>query len=196
MLEQHSSQYHHGFILFGRFSPSSVSAQRLLTILSVSCICGNSSVFSRVLKLVLIAAVGNVDRIVCSFAVATSQKCSDLSRPARWNARSCSPLSRHQTVDLDCGRRCSIGLFLSSAHRRADSDLLSLAVGPLFSHPLWVRSFPFFFTLMLVKTAGTFRCSRLPIAPCTTFSWRSMSCFVANCSLTHVHPRAARGFLN
>ena len=45
----------------------------------------------------------------------------------------CSPLSRHQTVDQDSGRRSSIGLFLSSAHRRADSDLLSPAVGSLFS---------------------------------------------------------------
>ena len=149
---------------------SSVSAQRLLTILSTSSICGNSTVFSRILKLVLI-----------TFVVVTSRRCSDLSRPARWNARSCSPLSRHQTVDLDCGRRCSIGLFLSSAHRRADSDL---SVGPLFSHLVWVRSFLFFFTLVLFKTAGTSRCSRLSVAPCTTFS---LANYLLVCSmLTHV----------
>ena len=65
----------HGFIFFGRFSPSSVSAQQRLTILSMSCICGTSTVFSRILKLVLITAVGNVDRIVCSFVVVTSRKC-------------------------------------------------------------------------------------------------------------------------
>ena len=136
---------------------------------SRSCQCrasvGTSTVLFRILKLVLIAAVGNVDHIVCFFVVVTSRRWVSfcLSRPARWNVRSWSPLSRHRTVDLDCGRRCSIGLFLSSAHRRADSGLLSPAVGPLFSpavgplfsflltrcgsalfYPLWVRSFRHF----------------------------------------------------
>ena len=62
------------------------------------------------------------------------------------------------------------------------------------SHPLWVRSFEFFSTVVPVKAAGTSRCFHLTVAPCTTFSWRSMSCVVANCSLTDVPPRAARGF--
>ena len=62
----------HGFVSFGRFSSSSVSAQRLLTILSMSCICGTSAVFFRILKLVLIAAVGNADRISEARLVLTS----------------------------------------------------------------------------------------------------------------------------
>ena len=59
-------------------------------------------------------------------------------------------------------------------------------------HPLWERSFHplwvgFFFTsssLLCLKLLGTSRRSRLSVAPCTTLSWRSMSCFV--CSPTHV----------
>ena len=49
---------------------------------------------------------------------------------------------------------------------------------PLWVHsfqPLWVRS-SHFFTLVLVKAAGSSRCFRLSVAPCTTFS-------LANCSL-------------
>ena len=42
-------------------------------------------------------------------------------------------------------------------------------------HPLWVRSFHFFFTPVLVKAAGTSRCFRLSVAPCTTFSLASCS---------------------
>ena len=45
------------------------------------------------------------------------------------------------TDDLDCGRRCNFEPFPSSTHRRAETGLLLLAVGPLFAHPLWVRSF-------------------------------------------------------
>ena len=61
--------------LFQTSSPSSVSAQQLLTILSMSCTCGTSTVFFRVLKLVLIAVVGNVDQIVLFlFVVATSSE--------------------------------------------------------------------------------------------------------------------------
>ena len=61
--------------LLRTFKPLLVSAQRLLTILSMSCTCGNSTVFFRVLKLVLIAVVGNMDQIVCFFVVVTSRRC-------------------------------------------------------------------------------------------------------------------------
>ena len=58
-------------------------------------------------------------------------------------------------------------------------------------HPLWVRSFHplqirsshFFFTLVLVKAAGTSRCFRLSVAPCTTFSRRTVR-LCAACSMT------------
>ena len=59
--------------------------------------------------------------------------CPGLSRPVRWNTRSCSQLSRHRAVDLDCSRRCNVGLSLSSAHRHADTGLFSPAVSPRFS---------------------------------------------------------------
>ena len=45
-----------------------------------------------------------------------------------------------------------------------------------FFQTLWVRSNQFFFTLLLVKAAGTSRCSRLSVTPCATFP-------LANCSL-------------
>ena len=77
--------YCHELTSFDRSSPSSVSAQRLLTILSMSCICGTSTVLFRILKLVLIAVVGNVDQIVCFFVVLTSRR-----RVLSWPVTSCT----------------------------------------------------------------------------------------------------------
>ena len=50
-------------------------ASAVFIALSMSCICGTSTVFFRILNLVFVAAVGNVDRIVCSFVVVTSRRC-------------------------------------------------------------------------------------------------------------------------
>ena len=156
--------------------PSSVSAQRPLTILSMSCICGNSTVFSHILKLVLI-----------SFVVVTSRRCSDLSRPARWNARYCSPLSRHQTVDLDCGRRCRQHRAFSVA---CSSSLILTC--------LWVRSFPPavgpLFSLLLHSALQSRRdfslFSSVRRAVHDVLTGELFAC------VQHGHSRAARGLLD
>ena len=141
----------------------------------MSCICGTSTALFRILKLVLIAVVGNVDQIVCFFVVLTS--CPGLSRLVRWNTRSCSPLSCHRTVPQDCSRRCN-----------ADSGLFSPAVGPLFS-PTVVPLFspavgPLLPPWCLLGLLGTSRCTRLSVASCTTFSL--VNCSLVCSMLTHV----------
>ena len=138
------------------FSGVSASPQSKRNSGSRSCQCRASVGDSllRILNLVLVAAVGNVDQIV--FLGSGDVSGLRLS----W-----LPTSRTMEREFN----------------RCGSALLTPAVGPLFSHPLWVRSSLFFFTLVLVKAAGTSRCSSLSVAPCTTLSWRSMSYFVANC---------------
>ena len=101
--------------------------------------------------------------------------CSGLSRPARWNTRYCSPLSRHRTVDLDCSRR----LQRRAVSVECSSFTLTLACSrPLWvrtSHPLWVRSFLFFSTLVLVGAAGDFSLySSCPSRPPRRSHWRTV----------------------
>ena len=122
--------------LFQTSSPSSVSAQQLLTILSMSCTCGTSTVFFRVLKLVLIAVVGNVDQIVLFlFVVATSSEVRLV-------------LASHVLHDgmRDLVLHCLAAklliwtLFAAEASGCFCRELI-VALDLPCSHPLWVRSF-------------------------------------------------------
>ena len=125
----------HGFITFGRFSPSSVSAQQRVAFLLMSCICGTSTVFFRNLNLVLAVAVGSVDRIVCSSVVVTSRKC----------ALSWLPTSRTMGCEFThCGPLFSYPLWVRSILTRCGSALFR-------SSSLWCSS----------KLLGTPRCFRL-----------------------------------
>ena len=133
----------HGFITFGRFSPSSVSAQQRLAILLMSCICGTPP------------------RLGC-----------------------CRRQRRSDRLLLRSSNISEVRLVLAS-HVPHDGMRV---------HPLWVRSFltrcgsALFRSSSLwcsLKLLATSRCFRLFAAPCTAFSWRSMSCFVANCSLVY-----------
>ena len=118
--------YRHGLISFGCSNPSSVSARHDFV----------NVVHLRDIDNLLSHPQARLDRCCrqrrSDRLLLRGASCSGLSRPARWNTRYCSPLSRHRTVDLDCSRRCNVGLFLSSAHRHADSGLFSPAVGPHF----------------------------------------------------------------
>ena len=90
------------------------------------------------------------------------------------------------------GRLFSHPLWVGSFHTRCGSALFTPApVGPFFSHPLWVRSFLFFFSLVLFEAAGISRCTRLSVAPCTTFPTGELFACVQ-----HAHSRVPRGLLD
>ena len=92
----------------------------------MSCTCGTLTVFFRVLKLVLIAVVGDMDQIVCFFVVMTSRRCVLSCLAAKlliWTlfaAEASGCFCREFVVALDLP--CSQPLWVRS------------------SHPLWVRS--------------------------------------------------------
>ena len=61
-------------------------------------------------------------------------------------------------------------------------------------HPLWVRSFEFFFTLVLVKAAGNSRCFRLTVAPWRTVRSRTFLHVLRVASWTDRHHAVSSSF--
>ena len=134
----------------------------------------------RILNLVLAAGVGDVDQIVFLRSCDVSEVRIVLTSHVLHDGM------RDLVIDvLDCGRRCSVGLFLSSAHRRVGTGLFPTRSGSA----LFTRSGSALFSSSslwcLSKLLGTPRRSHLSVAPCTTFSWRPTICFFANCSLVY-----------
>ena len=145
----------------------------------MSCTCGTSTVFFRVLKLVVIAVVGKhrSDRLFL--------RGSDVSE-VRHVLASHVLYGGMRDLVLQClaAKLMIWTLFAAEASGCFCREFI-VALDLPCSHPLWVRSFhppavgplfSFLLTLVLVKAAGTSRCFRLSVAPCTTLS-------LANCSL-------------
>ena len=120
---------------FGRSSPSSVSTQRLLAILAMSCTCGTSPVFFRVLKLVVIAVVGKhrSDRLFL--------RGTDVSE-ARLVLASHVLYGGMRDLVLQClaAKLMIWTLFAAEASGCFCREFI-VALDLPCSHPLWVRSF-------------------------------------------------------
>ena len=178
----------HGFILFERFSPSSVSR---------SCQCRASVVLDSLLshpqaRLDRCCRHRRSDRLLLRRSdvsevrlVLTSHVLHGGMRDHVLHCLAVKLLIWTVVAAAAPGCFCRVlivALILTCFHPLW-VPLFPPVVVPLFSL-LWVRSFRFFSTLVLVEAAGTYRCFRLSVAPCTTFS-------LANCSLvcsmlTHV----------